>query len=164
MQRYLNKHYFWLCLWQSCWVRWPPESGDWEKPMTPLSVFGNLLIHWWLEYNKNVEKKNLLTSLSLSVCLYLCWFLSLSLCVFLSLCLPDWAGTSIFCLQTGVYIISASGSGLQTWTRNYSINSPGSQAFGLALEQYYQFSQVLSLYTNNLLGLLSLCKKPNTVL
>ena len=111
MQRYLNKHYFWLCLWQSCWVRWPPESGNWEKPMTPLSVVGNLLIHWWLEYNKNVEKKNLLTSLSLSVCLCLCWFLSLSLCVFLSLCLPDWAGTSIFCLQTGVYIISASGSG-----------------------------------------------------
>lgn len=82
---------------------------------------------------------------SVSLCVSLSLLVSVSVSLCLSVYLPDWAGISIFCLQTGVYIISASGSGLQTWTRNYTINSPGSQAFGLALEQYYQFSQVLNL-------------------
>ena len=137
-----------VLLGKTTWIRrLRKANGSTPQPPPPPSVAGHLLIHWWLDYNKNVEK-NLLTSLSLCVSIYLCWFLSLSLCVSLCLYLPDWAGTSIFCLQTGVHIL----------VLLVQVFRPGPEItpsvllllrpLDLALEQYYQFSQVLSLYTN----------------
>lgn len=48
-------------------------------------------------------------------------------------CLPAWVGTAVFC----------------PWTRIYAISFPGSQAFRLRLELYYQRSWISSLQTNS---------------
>lgn len=98
----------------------------------------------------------------------LCVSLSLLVSVSVSLCLPvslsPWLSWDFHLLPSNWSShISASGSGLRTWTRNYTISSPASQAFGLGTWTVLPVFPGLKL-VYKLLGLLSLCKNPNTVL
>lgn len=56
VSKYLDKYYFWVCLWEHFWMKLAFESEDSVNQFALPNMGGHYLIHWGLEENKKAEE------------------------------------------------------------------------------------------------------------